>query len=332
MNRFVIAFIGLVCLAAPAARAEDFAASTRKILESGQLAAGEQTVAARLSMDPGNNAARFGLGMIRFARAIERYGQSQYRYGLRPPRDLSIPLLRFPVPINPAPEELSYEKQRETLKAFLDDLTQVETTLAPMTERRVKIVLDLNAIKFDLRGDGKADDEEKLSSILASLRMTPRDDANKPEPFEVAFDNADALWLRGYAHLLSASIEFVLAYDWHATFEAAGQMFYPRISPPPFGNAAPSPTLLGKMAVSSARRRRSPMRSPSFMKSAGPSPNLLACKTPMPISNRSLRSTGKPGRPFSPGPATTACGFPGPSRNMASYPACRSARSRSTSG
>jgi hypothetical protein len=242
MNRFVIALIGLACLAASAARAEDFAASTRQILESGKIVAGEQAMAARLSADPGNNAARFGLGMIRFARAIERYGQSQYRYGLRPPRDMSIPLLRFPVPINPAPEELSYEKQRDALKTFLGDLAQVEATLAPMNASPVKIVIDLNAIKFDLRGDGKADDEEKLSSILATLRMAPRDDADKPEPFEVAFDNADALWLRGYTHLLSASIEFVLAYDWHATFEAAGQMFYPRITPPPFGKAAPNPT------------------------------------------------------------------------------------------
>jgi hypothetical protein len=243
MKRFFVALIGLACLAASVASAEDFAASTRQILESGRIDAGEKAMAARLAADPGNNAARFGLGMIRFARAIERYGQGQYRYGLRPPRDMSVPLLRFPVPVNPAPEELSYEKQREALKDFLGDLANVEATLAPMTQSPVKIVIDLNAIKFDLRGDGKADDSEKLSSILASLRMAPRDSADKPEPFEVAFDNADALWLRGYTHLLSASIEFVLAYDWHETFEAAGQLFYPRIAPPPFGKAAPSPTL-----------------------------------------------------------------------------------------
>jgi hypothetical protein len=154
------------------------------------------------------------------------------------PRTVSIPLLRFPVPINPTPEEISYEKQRETLRTLLDDLANAEATLAPMTDAPVKIVLDLNAIKFDLRGDGKPDDSEKLSAILASLRMTRADPAGKAEPFEVAFDNADALWLRGYAHLLSASIEFVLAYDWHVTFERAGRLFYPRTTPPPFGDAA----------------------------------------------------------------------------------------------
>ncbi|WP_158818296.1 hypothetical protein [Methylocapsa sp. S129] len=242
MNRFVV-LVALACFVASAAKADDFAASTRQTLESGQLAVGELAAAAQLSASPNNNEARFGLGLIRFARAIERYGQTQYRYGLRAPQSVSIPLLRFPVPVNPAPEELSYEKQRDALKVFLGDLADVEATLAPMTDNPVKIVLDLNAIKFDLRGDGKPDDAEKLSAILASLRMTPSDGASKTEPFEVAFDNADALWLRGYAHLLSASIEFVLAYDWRLTFEEAGELFYPRIAPTPFAKAAPDPGL-----------------------------------------------------------------------------------------
>ncbi|MGA2793926.1 MAG: hypothetical protein ABSE69_10385 [Roseiarcus sp.] len=243
MNRFVVALVALICFAAAGARAGDDALSTRQTLESGQIAAGEQAMAARLAADPGNNEARFGLGLIRFARAVERYGQSQYRYGLRAPHTMNVPLLRFPVPVNPTPEEVSYEKQRETFQTFLDDLANVEATLAPMTDAPVKLVLDLNAIKFDLRGDGKPDDSERLSSILASLRMTPPGGAAKPEPFEVAFDNADALWLRGYTQLLSASIEFVLAYDWRLTFERAGQLFYPRITPRPFGDAAAAPNL-----------------------------------------------------------------------------------------
>jgi hypothetical protein len=242
MNRFVVALLALAC-SPVAASAADYAAATRQTLETGQIAVGELAMAAQLSADPGNNEARFGLGLIRFARAIERYGQSQYRYGLRAPHSINVPLLRFPVPVNPAPEELTYEKQRDTLKALLEDLAKVEATLAPMTEAHVRIVLDLNAIKFDLRGDGRPDDSGRLSSILESLRMTPADHAAKPERFEVAFDNADALWLRGYAHVLSACIEFVLAYDWRLTFERAGALFYPRISPPPLANAAPSPTL-----------------------------------------------------------------------------------------
>jgi hypothetical protein len=241
MRPFVVALLALFCFAAAEARAGDDALATRQTLESGQIAAGELAMATQLSADPKNNEARFGLGLIRFARAIERYGQAQYRYGLRAPQGMNMVLLRFPVPLNPKPEELSYEKQRDGLKTLLDDLADVETTLAPMTDAPVKIVLDLNAIKFDLRGDGKPDDSEKLSAILANLRMARADGPGNGEPFEVAFDNADALWLRGYAHFLSASIEFVLAYDWHLTFERAGQLFYPRITPPPFGDAVFTP-------------------------------------------------------------------------------------------
>jgi hypothetical protein len=245
MNRFLAAILAVVALAFAAAvdaRAGDDAVRTRLILEDGQIAAGEAAMAARLAADPANNEARFGLGLIRFARAIERFGQSQYRYGLRPPHTMSVPLLRFPVPINPAPEELTYEKQRETLKTFLDDLGGVEATLAPMSDAPVKITLDLYAIRFDLRGDGKPDDSERLASILLRLRLSPgAPGGGATEPFVVAFDNADALWLRGYVHLLSASLEFALAYDWRATFEAAGQLFYPRTVPPPFGGAAAVP-------------------------------------------------------------------------------------------
>jgi hypothetical protein len=241
VNRLIVALIALVCLAASGAQAGDSGAFTRQILEGGQIGAGELASAARLAAEPGDNEARFGLGMVRFARTIERYGQTQYRYGLRAPSNMHIPLLRFPVPENPSPEELTYAKQREALEVMLRDLTEVEATLAPMTESRVKIVLDLSAIKFDLRGDGKPDDSEKLSAILARLMMTEPDSAAKTEPFEVAFDNADALWLRGYCRLLSAAIEFVLAYDWHLTFERVGEAFYPRIAPSAFAGATPNP-------------------------------------------------------------------------------------------
>jgi len=60
--------------------------------------------------------------------------------------------------------------------------------------------------------------------------------AKRPAAFEVAFDRADAIWLRGYCHLLSAGLEFVLAYDWHETFANAGGLFYPRIGAPERGS------------------------------------------------------------------------------------------------
>jgi hypothetical protein len=216
--------------------AGDAALQTRQALESSNLATGEKGMSARLATDPSDNEARFGLGMIRFAEAIENFGQRQYRYGLRAPPNTMFPFFRLPVPLNPSPQEATYEKQRESLQSLLDDLSKVEATLAPMTASETKIVIDLNAVQFDFSGDRKADSSETLGSILAAMGSRGAHPAqNESGPFEVKFDNSDALWLRGYCHLLSASLEFVLAYDWRNTFERTAGLFYPRVTPPPFG-------------------------------------------------------------------------------------------------
>jgi hypothetical protein len=127
--------------------------------------------------------------MIRFAEAIENFGQRQYRYGLRAPPNTMFPFFRLPVPLNPSPQEATYEKQRESLQSLLDDLSKVEATLAPMTASEVKIVIDLTAVQFDFRGDRKADSSETLGSILAAMGLRGAHPAqNESGPFEVKFD------------------------------------------------------------------------------------------------------------------------------------------------
>jgi hypothetical protein len=233
MPRWLALALALAWLAPCPALAGGAADLTRQTLESGHLQPGEADLTAHVAADPKDNEARFGLGMVRFAQALEHFGQRQYRYGLRAPANEIVPILRMPVPANPAPEALTYESQRESLQALLDDFAKVEATLAPMTDAETKIVIDLDAVRFDFRGDGKPDESETLGAILTSLRNAGRTPPT-PEPgkFEVKFDNADAYWLRGYCHLLSASLEFVLAYDWRNTFERAGRLFYPRVEPP----------------------------------------------------------------------------------------------------
>jgi hypothetical protein len=247
MVRSIALALALAWIFPLSAAAGDAANLTRQALESGRFEAGETDLAARVAADPSDNEARFGLGMVRFGEALEHFGQRQYRYGLRPPPNaMMFRVLRLPVPVNAAPEELTYEKQRENLQALLDDLAKVEATLAPMSASETEIVIDLNAARFDFLGDGKTEGMETLGSIIANLRSPwgARGAPGPSGPFEVKFDNADAFWLRGYCRLLSAALEFVLAYDWRETFERAGSLFYPRIAPPPFDA---TPTLPDRM-------------------------------------------------------------------------------------
>jgi hypothetical protein len=224
-----------------ASYAGEAADQTRQILENGKLVEGEKIIAAKLAATPSDNELRFGLGLIRFTRAIERYAQSQYKYGLRPPKNSQIPLLRFPVPENPNPEALTYETQRDVFKTLLADLEQVDLILGAIGDAPVKIKLNLSNIKFDLRNDGKADESGRLASILSSMQMMVPPSQETIEPFEVAFDTSDVYWLRGYTHLTSATLEFLLAHDWHITFEQSGRLFYPKTTPYSFDEASQIP-------------------------------------------------------------------------------------------
>lgn len=224
------------------ARAGEAADLTRTTIEAGKLADGEKALSARLAASASDDEARFGLAMVRFAAAIQTFGQHHYRHGLRAPAIPMFPFLRMPVPENPNPEVLTYEAQRAAFAKFLADLMRVEGTLAPIKDRNVKIPLDLETVHLDFRDTGTSDPAATLMNVVRSINgarpMPPKPDAR----FEAAFDYADAIWLRGYCHLLAAGLEFVLAYDWSPTFAAGGELFYPRIGTTAGAAARPSTT------------------------------------------------------------------------------------------
>jgi hypothetical protein len=225
----------LVCLwfARSTARADEASAElVRNHLYGGTLAAGETALAAKADVDGNDREARFGLGLVRFARAVERFGQSLYRYGLSPPRTLSIPLLRFPVPANPRPEPITYEAFREILKVFGDDLAAAEATLQRVGDADVGIVIDLSRVRLDLRGDGRPTEDESLAYILASLSQRPGTQPAAPTSLEVRFDTGDAAWLAGYSHVLMALCDFLLAHDFRSTYDATFHRFFPRAETP----------------------------------------------------------------------------------------------------
>jgi len=224
-----VAAVICLCLAYGNTRAGEASAQlAREHLYAGTLAAGASALAAKVTADGGDREARFGLGLVSFARAVERFGQSLYRYGLTPPKTLSVPLLRFPVPANPAPEPISYQAFRDILKAFDDDLASAEAALQKVGDEDVGIVVDLARVRFDLRGDGKAAEDESLAYIIGSLTQRPRAQTPVSTSFEVKFDTGDAAWLVGYSHALMALCDFLLAHDFHATYDAAFHRFFPR--------------------------------------------------------------------------------------------------------
>lgn len=202
--------------------------ATVKALESGALAAGADSLSAMIASDPANADARFGLGMIRFVQAVEHLSQGLYRYGLQAPHSFLMPIVRLPVPENPNPEPIDYAKFRQVLLDFVADFGKAEETLAAIPDGAdTKIVVDLTAIRYDADGDGTVTPEERMTAVLARfLEIDPQE--IEAEPLVVAFDRADAFWLRGYCNVVMALGEFMLAHDWHESFDASFHVFFPK--------------------------------------------------------------------------------------------------------
>ena len=199
-----------------------------QFLLEGKTKAGAVALEERLAKQPDDSEARFGLGVLQFVGAVERLGQNFYQYGLR---DVSnsigsmIPLLRLPVPENPNPETLAYEDSRRILQSFVDDLATANATLSKVSDPLVKLPLHVTGIKLDFVGDGSS--PVALQTILKNMRAV-RDDRE----LYVVFDQADAIWLRGYCHLLSGICEFVLAHDGQELFDSTAHLFFVKVKSP----------------------------------------------------------------------------------------------------
>ena len=250
----LIALMGVTPGVSRQASAGEAGTLTRQFLESGALEEGERTLAARAEAS-GDAEARFGLAMIRFARAIETFGRHHYRYGLRPAVLDAFPFLRMPLPANPQAERLTYEAQRAGLQRFADDLGAVEATLAALGPGEMKIVLDLERVRLNLTGTPEGAGATLMSILRAAAFTSPLDESSvsnlpaapgstavpgapgalppSPPTFEVAFDRGDAFWLKGYCRLLTAALETILAYDWSVTFARTAGMFYPNLAEEP---------------------------------------------------------------------------------------------------
>jgi hypothetical protein len=238
--RAAIALI-LLLLAQAAGRplaAADLSADLQAQLSRGKLAAAAALARQRLTEAPGDDQARFALGATQFLMAVEHLGQGFYRYGLiaehRDPSGLSgLPLLRLPVPLNPAPQPVTAAALRPVLAAFVDDLGRAEQTLAGIDGKTdFKLVVELGRIRLDLDGDGTAGPDEALSVLFQRIANLSWLDEAAAAQLTVAFDAADAAWLQAYCNLLMAVAEVALGYDWHEAFDATFHNIFPRADTP----------------------------------------------------------------------------------------------------
>lgn len=199
-------------------------------LYAGTLNDGKEALAA-LPDDAGKKSAE---GILAFVASIEKLGQGLHRHGLETHPGgmmMQLPVLRLPVPPNPSPEPLTYEKWRAILEALKNDLSAADALLAEGAKGEVSLPLDLMRVRFDLDKDANSTDAESIGGILAAVARLPDVPAETPK-MEFAFDKADVIWLRGYIHFLTAFLETGLSLDFEEAFLKTGHAWFPNAGLP----------------------------------------------------------------------------------------------------
>ena len=185
-------------------------------LHSGELAKGQQEIERALAAAPHDDQLRFGLGLLRFVRGVERLGQSFHEYGLKSEHQ-DAPFLRLPVPANADPAAIRYSDFRRLLDEFRRDLMDAEGVLAGVKDDQVSLPLRLGEIHLDLDGDGSPND--RFVDVLRKIMRRDADFLHDNPAFLVRFDRGDVAWLRAYCHLLASMVDIYLAFDTRAFFD-----------------------------------------------------------------------------------------------------------------
>lgn len=247
MRALMIGFsLGLMALATPQASAQTGGELLAGHLSQGTLAHGVPELAARVAARPRDQELRFALGLAQIARAGEKVSQGLYRYGFSPPTATLLSTNPAALMINPAPQPVSYEALRQLAAEAVRDLDEAAATLALVDSPQVKVRVNLADIRFDVDGDGRGSESETVGSLLSVLMpaapaAVPRVGGRQG----IAFDRADAIWLRGYANLVAAPLDFILAHNFEPAYTATFHRFFPS-GPLPMVSPAPASVQTGQ--------------------------------------------------------------------------------------
>lgn len=154
----------------------------------------------------------FALGGVQFLRAVEMSFQDRWASGLTD-RSMVLPLLRMPIPPNPAHGAFDPASVVGIFIHTGDKLAEAKATLASLPETAdFGVEIALSDLWFDVNTNSTRDPGEGLAEIVGTTALGASPDATTALP-TVRFDGADAAWLSAYADLLGALCDMVRAYD-----------------------------------------------------------------------------------------------------------------------
>lgn len=243
------AWMGLALAAAMApgaALAGEAGDTLARHLYAGTVAEGlAETAPACAAGDPESC---FAQALFSLVSAYEGLAEDLYRYGAMTPDMPAVAMFlgfgmgggEVNAPANPQPEQLRYEDLRAVLEDFLADLDEARGLFERAGESGDYVIkIDPMRVRIDFDGDGTIGDGETLGALLASLgeftavperEPPPGGKRKSPAPTDttIGFDRADAIWFAGYTQIVGTPIDFLLAHDFSAFFDAYLHRAFPK--------------------------------------------------------------------------------------------------------
>ncbi|MEO1708665.1 MAG: hypothetical protein AAFR70_00200 [Pseudomonadota bacterium] len=249
-RKFASVCLILTCAASVTAKAQAQGADDAlRIFEanaySGQFETGVAELTALTRRTPRDGNAHFALGTMQAMRAVARYqsgiakhlppvemarGGRGFGFGLLGPLVPMLGQIKFGA-LRPNQTAMTYERLAELSGQFIADLETAEASLARVGKRPAKLTIKPFQIAYDIDQNGRIDTNERLfNAILTMTSRRLRRGLRAAEDATVAFDTADASWLRGYLNLILAGAKFVHGLD--------SRKFYNATAHRAFGNKA----------------------------------------------------------------------------------------------
>ena len=208
-----------------------------------------------LLCDQYHSDACFAGGLTELISGVEALSQALYRHGATTPGTPAAAMLLGmgmaggpeAQPANPNPEPLSYEQLRTLLGDFVIAMDSARNFFAGADAGSYVITIDPLKVRVDLDGNGTAEPDETLGTLIGAMGEfadIPAPDGPPPggksktkadEPVAdttIGFDSSDAAWLAGYTQVVAAPVDLLLAHDFSEFFDAYMHRIFPKAGLP----------------------------------------------------------------------------------------------------
>jgi len=195
------------------------------------LASGKLQAGLTAFSKPSTDGDRFSLAVLQSLQGLQQFADGAGKLGIKQSLASSgLPFFRVLPRSSSGPvEQATPEKVRQLFQNLREALTKANATLAKVGDSDFKVQVNLTQTHLENK-DGVPG--MPLAESLGRI-LNVRTDGEKD--LVVNFDSADALWLKGYTHILLGMLDVFMAYDWRPVWNQAAQTLFTSPSPlPPF--------------------------------------------------------------------------------------------------